>query len=361
MDFVSWIKTILKNQESCIINGGKTTKYFKLERGARQGDPISAYLFILVLEIFFIFVKNNPKVKGLNIFKHEFLYTAYTDGITFFLKDRSFIIELMNELNIFSNFSGLKLHKTKCEIAGIGALNGVQVALCGMKCVNLNNETVKILGVHFSYNKNLEQDKNFSEHILKIESILKLWRMRQLTLEGRITVFKSLAISKVVHLLLITKLHNNTIDLMYKIQKNFIWQGKKAKIKHSTLCNGYENGGLKNVDLRNKITSIQCSWVKRLFEDDFHDWKVIPLFLIGKHLGKNFKFHNNIDLSKDILSKFPSFYQDIFIKWIKHYTTKPTLRSMILSEFIWFNSNIKVDSKPVHFSFFADKNQNCIG
>ena len=86
-----------------------------------------------------------------------------------------------------------------------------------MKCVNLNNETVKILGVHFSYNKNLEQDKKFSDYILKIESILKLWRMRQLTLEGRITVFKSLAISKVVHLLLITKLHNNTIDLIYKI------------------------------------------------------------------------------------------------------------------------------------------------
>ena len=95
--------------------------------------------------------------------------------------------------------------------------------------------------------------------------------MRQLTLEGRITVFKSLAISKVVKLLLITKLHNNTIDLMYNIQKNFIWKDKKAKIKHSTLCNGYENRGLKNVDLRNKKTSIQCSWVKRLFEDDFHD------------------------------------------------------------------------------------------
>ena len=181
------------------------------------------------------------------------------------------------------------------------------------------------------------------------------------TLEGRTTVFKFLAISKVVHLLLITKLHNNTIDLMYKIQKNFIWQGKKAKIKHSTLCNGYENGGLKNVDLRNKITSIQCSWVKRLFEDDFHDWKVIPLFLIGKHLGKNFKFHNNIDLSKDILSKFPSFYQNIFIKWINNYTAKPTLPSMILSEFIWFNSYIKVDNKPVHFSFFSDKKVNFIG
>ena len=154
-------------------------------------------MFIFVLEIFFIFVKNNPKVKGLNFFKHEFLYTAYADDTTFFLKDRNSIIELMNELNTFSNFSGLKPNKTKCEIAGIGVLNGVQVALCGMKCVNLNNETVKILGVHFSRNKNLEQDKNFSEHIVKIESIF----MRQLTLEERITVFKSLAISKAIRLI----------------------------------------------------------------------------------------------------------------------------------------------------------------
>ena len=106
----------------------------------------------------------------------------------------------MSELNTFSKFPGLKPNKTKCETAGIGVLNGVQVALCGMKCVNLNNETVKILGVHFSYNKNLEQDKNFCENIIKIENILKLWGMRHLTLEGRITVFKSLAVSKVVHL-----------------------------------------------------------------------------------------------------------------------------------------------------------------
>ena len=162
VDFVSWIKTILKNHESCIINGGKTTKYFKLERGARQGDLIAA------------------------------------DNTTFFLKYRKSIRELMNELNTFSNFSGLKPNKTKCEIVGIGVLNGVQVALCGIKCVNLNNETLKILRVHFSYNKNLDQDINFCEYIVKIENILRLWRMRQLTLVGRITVFKTLVVSKVI-------------------------------------------------------------------------------------------------------------------------------------------------------------------
>ena len=188
-----------------------------------------------MLEIFFIFVKDNPKVKDLNIFKHEFLYTVYADDITFFLKDRNSIIEIMNELNIFSDFSGLKPYKTKCEITGISAVNGVQVALCGMKCLNLNNDPVKILFVLFSCNKNLEQDKNFSEHIFKIESIPKLWHMGQVTLEGRVTVFKSLAISKVMHHLLNTKLHIHTIDLMYEIQKNLIWQGKKAKKLNTVL------------------------------------------------------------------------------------------------------------------------------
>ena len=109
------------------------------------------------------------------------------------------------------------------------------------------------------------------------------------------------------------------------------------------------------------MTSMQCSWVKRLFEDDFHDWKIPPLFLIGKHLGKNFKFHNNIVKSNDIPSKFPSFYQDIFIKWINNFTSKSTLQSMILSEVIWFNSNIKVGSNPLRFSFFSDQNLNFIG
>ena len=44
-NFILWVKILLKDQESCVINGGKTTKYFMLDRGARQFDPISAFLF----------------------------------------------------------------------------------------------------------------------------------------------------------------------------------------------------------------------------------------------------------------------------------------------------------------------------
>ena len=54
INFLRWIETLLNNQGSCIINGGITTYYFKIKTGARQGDPISTYLFILVLELYFV-------------------------------------------------------------------------------------------------------------------------------------------------------------------------------------------------------------------------------------------------------------------------------------------------------------------
>ena len=50
-NFIKWIKLLHYIVESCVLNNGYSTGYFKLERGTRQGDPIAAYLFIIVLEI----------------------------------------------------------------------------------------------------------------------------------------------------------------------------------------------------------------------------------------------------------------------------------------------------------------------
>ena len=86
----------------------------------------------------------------------------------------------------FLKLSGLKPSKSKCEISGIGSLKGVRVALLSMQCINLNEQTVKILGIHFSYIKKPEGEENFNNHIAKIENILEVWRMRDLTIEGNI-------------------------------------------------------------------------------------------------------------------------------------------------------------------------------
>ena len=110
-DFIKWIKILLQNQEACIVNGGSTTNYFKLEKGTRQGDPISAYFFILVLEIVFSFTKESQKLNGLDIFDKTILYTAYVDDTTFFLKDTKSVIELMNIFDTFSKFFGLRPNK----------------------------------------------------------------------------------------------------------------------------------------------------------------------------------------------------------------------------------------------------------
>ena len=151
-NMLNWIRILLKNQESCVINGGTTTQYFKLERGARQGDPIAAYLFIIALEILFLLIKKNPDIKPLALCESTFLYTAYADDATFFLEDEASVKALFATMSIFSNFSDLRPNLGKCEVAGIGILKGVTWALCGVKSIDLKQQTVKTLGIHFSYN-----------------------------------------------------------------------------------------------------------------------------------------------------------------------------------------------------------------
>ena len=48
--FIHWVRIIFKNAESCVMNNGHSTGYFPLERGIRQGDPLSACSFILCVK-----------------------------------------------------------------------------------------------------------------------------------------------------------------------------------------------------------------------------------------------------------------------------------------------------------------------
>ena len=69
----------------------------------------------------------------------------------------------MKTFKLFSKFSGLKRNMLKCEVAGIGSLK-VKMAVCGINYIDLTTETIKILRVHFSYNKKLKTKKLCEKH-----------------------------------------------------------------------------------------------------------------------------------------------------------------------------------------------------
>ena len=156
--------------------------------------------------------------------------------------------------------------------------------------------------------------------------------MWQLNIEGKILIFTNLAISKVVRLAWAKDLASSPIAQLEKIQKQFIWKNRSPKLKHTTLCMEYEQGVLKNYNILSKIASLQCSCVKRLNNDGFHAWKVIHLYLIKDHLGKNFVFHSNLSIRHKVFKKLPKFYQEILVRWGKYLSSHPKLLSAVASQ-----------------------------
>ena len=75
------------NIESCVINNGSALDYFRLERGVRQGDPLSLYLLLLAIETLAIAICENEEMKGINIGQEKTKLFQYADDTTAVLLD----------------------------------------------------------------------------------------------------------------------------------------------------------------------------------------------------------------------------------------------------------------------------------
>ena len=136
------------------------------------------------------------------------------------------------------------------------------------------------------------------------------------------------------------------IEWIQKIQKVFLWYSSKPEIDYKTLWNTFEESGLKYVDIKVNIISLQWSWVKKLFHDKHHDWKIIPLFLINKYFGKNFHFHPNLSFNLSLVDSFPESYKQTLINWSTYFVSK--IPSCIQLNFLRYKKHLWIDNGPVY-------------
>ena len=113
---VAWIKTFYKNISSCIFNNGFATPYFQLKRGVRQGDPLSPYLFIITLELSAINIRNNDQIRGIKVDGNEINLVIFADDMTTLVRDTVSFSHLINTVEQFTKYSGLKMNHEKTEV-----------------------------------------------------------------------------------------------------------------------------------------------------------------------------------------------------------------------------------------------------
>ena len=280
--FLQWIHTFYNNISSCVINinNGFSTQPFAVERGVRQGDPLSAYLFIIALEILCIRVRSSKDINGIKVDNEEIRLSLFADDLTGFLKDNLSLVNFLKLIKDYGTCSGLKINHDKSEIMILGncssTLQQDNVVSCNLKI----KKVVKILGVHFTYDFRLKQKLNVDELISSIQQKLRIWRWRDLTIIERIQIVKTFIIPIFLYRASLILVNREFVKDVNKIIFDFIWKGKD-KIKRSALIGDIEDGGLKAPHLDSIIETQRILCCKKLASDQPSNWKKIVLHYLN--------------------------------------------------------------------------------
>ena len=93
-----WVSVLYTDISSCVCNNGVHSNFFKVERGVRQGDPLSPYLFVVAVEILAIAIRTNNEIHGID---NEIKLLQYVDDTTGVLRDETSLGTLLELLNNF--------------------------------------------------------------------------------------------------------------------------------------------------------------------------------------------------------------------------------------------------------------------
>ena len=173
----SWIKLCYTDIYSTVINKGKTCGWFNLNRGVRQGCPLSSLLFILCVEILAEIIRANNEIKGITVGGKELKLSQYADDTTSILGTLESVCELFRITLLFEKKSGLRLNKSKTLLIWLGPWRTRKDTIHNLTVcdISFNN-----LGTELGYNKQQCDYKNFELKIAKMKTKYNIWKGRDL-------------------------------------------------------------------------------------------------------------------------------------------------------------------------------------
>ena len=354
-DFIKWIKTLYKKSEIYIKNNGYLSENIHPSRGVKQSCPISAMLFILIVETLAISIRNNKNIEGIQINhngkKIDIKITQYADDTVIILKNIDMIKETMLELQKFAKVSGLNLNIDKTIGIRLGPNKYNTGTFQGIK---ITDKPFKYLGLYIGHKKTNCDTLNWNEKLLKAKKEIIKWNCRNLTVWGKIIVLKSLILSKFTNLMMNTTIEKDFLKQLEKISFQFIW-GKRDKIRRAVAYSKICKGGLNMINLNLMCRSLKATWVKRILDGWEENWKIFARKYLSNYLKNNLLFYMRIRDIKIIscLEKLPPIYRSIVEAFISVHKCEDLDKNKIP---LWGNNNITIfnKDKKINMSLFFE-------
>ena len=224
-----------------------------------------------------LFIRNNDQIKGIAVDGSEIKLVIFADDMTSFVRDKLSHRNLFDTIDLFSTYSGLKVNHDRTEILLLGNME-VNSSELG---VNEISQVVKILGVHFTFNRSLFYKLNFESIEKSLRGLLKGWSWRGLTLLGKIQVIKSFAIPKILYRVVLISDRKEFIKKINTLLYSFVWKGKD-KVKRTAFINPIDKGGLKMPNIESMIPAQRIICIKRYLFTDPASWKFFWISILKK-------------------------------------------------------------------------------
>ena len=183
-----------------------------------------------------------------------------------------------------------------------------------------------------------------------LQKAINLWKLRGLSLFGKVTIIKSFLIPKLLYVSSIIETPPEIIKQMEKMIYKFLWKGPD-KVTRLSVINTLENGGLNLTDLELHIKALRLSWIPRLLDEKEGSWISYLKYNLKKY-GGCFLFRCNYDVN-DLDLSLSKFYLQLLRWWADFRCSFSDVNYS--QNVIWNNKDIRKNNKPVFNKTYFDK------